>query len=68
MYFALRHHFGSLMHAAYFESCFILRSTKHCDEDMKIMEISFQSAYWKLYPRKRPAVMLYVLFDVYTVP
>jgi len=56
------------MHAAYFESCFILRSTKHCDEDMKIMEISFQGAYWKLYPRKRPAVMLYVLFDVYTVP
>lgn len=45
MYFALRHNFGSLINAVYFESCFILESTKNWNEDVKIMVISLDGAY-----------------------
>lgn len=67
MYFALRHLFGSLINAFYFES------TKRCNEDMKIMVISLAGAYQKLHPTKSifsnytyPVVMLNVSFYVYT--
>lgn len=52
MYFALRYLFGSLINAFYFENCFILESTKCCNEDTKIMAISLAGAYQKLHYTK----------------